>query len=225
LHETGYRVIVTGQDPERVAAAADELPEGITAVKSDSRSVSDLDALAQQITVEFGRLDTVLLNAGAFVPLPFELATDQDIVDSSATNAEGTLFTLRRVLPLVDDGGSIVFTVGLGATRGGVGGSLGSASRGALLAIVPTLAVELAPRQIRVNAVSPGAVATPLWTKMGLPNEVMAQMSEGLIAKIPLARIADAEDIAHVVTFLASPESAYITGQNLVVAGGLDIAL
>jgi NAD(P)-dependent dehydrogenase (short-subunit alcohol dehydrogenase family) len=135
-------------------------------------------------------------------------------------NAKGQFFTLQKTYPLLADGASVVFTVGVGVTRGLAGGSVTAGSRGALLAMVPSLAVELAPRGIRVNAVSPGAIDTPIWTKSGMPPEMLAEITEAAAARIPFGRFGTAREVAETVTFLLSDAAGYVTGQNIVVGGG-----
>ena len=125
-------------------------------------------------------------------------------------------FTLQKALPFMNDGGSIVLTVGIGVHRGSQGATVGAATRGALLAMLPSLALELAPRRIRVNAVSPGATDTPLLDKLGVPRSGRDAMR----ANIPFERFGSSEEVAQVVAFLASAAAGYVTGQEVVVAGG-----
>jgi NAD(P)-dependent dehydrogenase (short-subunit alcohol dehydrogenase family) len=221
LHERGYQVIVTGQNPATIAAAEKSLPEQIVVVRADARSLTDTDRVAEEIRERFGTLDVVFLNAGIIRPQPvgaFDEATFDDLVD---VNFKGQFFTLQKTLPLLNDGSSVIFTVGIGATRGISGGSVTAATRGALLSLVPSLALELAPRRIRVNAVSPGPVDTGIWAKSGLPPEVLEEAGDA--SRIPLGRFGTSEEIAEVVAFLASDAAAYVTGENIVVGGGTGI--
>ncbi|MCZ9347698.1 SDR family oxidoreductase [Streptomyces sp. TRM76130] len=139
-----------------------------------------------------------------------------------AVNTRGQCFTLQKSLPLLAEGGSVVSTVGIGATCGVTGGSVTAASRGALLAMVPSPAGELAPRRIRVNAVSPGAVDTPIWSKSGMPPEILAQVTEAIAARVLFGRPGTAREVAETVAFLTY-DAAYVTGQNLVVGGGIGV--
>jgi len=221
LHARGHRVAVTGRDPEAIAAARRELPGDIVVVRADARSQADTDGLIGTVRERFGRLDLLFLNAGVFRPAAVADVTEELFDESVDINFKGQYFTLQKALPLLADGGSIVLTVGLGATRGAVGATLGAASRGALLAMLPSLALELAPRGIRVNAVSPGATATPLWDKLGVPADQRAAIG----ASVPLQRMATAQDVAEVVVFLASDGAAHVTGQEIVVAGGQGLGL
>jgi NAD(P)-dependent dehydrogenase (short-subunit alcohol dehydrogenase family) len=220
LHSRGYRVIVTGQNPDTLAAAQKSLPDDILVTRADARSLADTDRLVVEIRERFGALDVVFLNAGVSRPGPigsFDEAAFDDLFD---INCKGQFFTLQKALPLLNDGGSVIFTVGIGVTRGIVGGSATAASRGALLALIPSLALELAPRRIRVNAVSPGAVETGIWAKSGLAPDVLVQVLNATAARIPLGRLGTSEEIAEMVAFLASAGGAFVTGQNIVVAGG-----
>lgn len=221
LHERGYRVMVTGRDPETVARARQELPGDVVVVEADARSLPDTDRVVREVGDQFGHLTAVFLNAGISRPAPLEEVQEADYDELFATNTKGQFFTLQKALPLLTHGGSVVFTVGIGVTRGSAGGSVTAASRGALLAMVPSLAVELAPRGIRVNAVSPGAIATPIWTKTGMPPERLQAVTASIAETVPLGRIGDAREVASTVAFLISDDASYITGQNVVVGGGI----
>ena len=219
LWERGYRVMVTGQNPDTIAAAEKELPEDVVVVRADARSLADSDRVADEVRDRFGSLDVLFLNAGITRPRPVEAFDEATFDDMVAVNFKGQFFTLQKVLPLIDDGGSVIFTVGIGATRGMPGGSVSAATRGALLSMLPSLALELAPRRIRVNAVSPGAIDTGIWAKTLPPGTVEETLSD-TAARVPLGRLGTSREIAEVVAFLASDAAAYITGENIVVGGG-----
>jgi NAD(P)-dependent dehydrogenase (short-subunit alcohol dehydrogenase family) len=220
LHERGYRVMVTGQNPDTLDAARKELPEDVVVLRADARSLADADRVAEEVRTRFGSLTALFLNAGITRPMPLEQADEATFDEVFQVNAKGQFFTLQKTYPLLADGASVVFTVGVGVTRGLAGGSVTAGSRGALLAMVPSLAVELAPRGIRVNAVSPGAIDTPIWTKSGMPPEMLAEITEAAAARIPFGRFGTAREVAETVTFLLSDAAGYVTGQNIVVGGG-----
>ncbi|WP_435173721.1 SDR family NAD(P)-dependent oxidoreductase [Actinacidiphila sp. bgisy145] len=211
LHSRGYRVMVTGLS--NVADAG--LPPGITAVRADARSLPDIDHALDQARRDLGSLDLLFLNAGISRPGPIE-STDEEAFDALFdTNVKGTFFTLQKALPLLNEGASVVFTVGAGE---GVGAAV-TAAKGALLPLMRSVALELAPRRIRVNAVSPGLIDTPAYAKMGVPRE----MIDAWARDIPLGRAGTPADIAEAVAFLASDAAAYLTGDNLTISGGLGI--
>ncbi|HEY3471147.1 MAG TPA: SDR family oxidoreductase, partial [Amycolatopsis sp.] len=138
----------------------------------------------------------------------------------------GQFFTLAKALPLLTDGASVIVTVGIGATRSLTGNSVAAGSHGAMLAMLPTLALELAPRRIRINAVSPGFTDTPMTrTALGTQTGDVAGTMTAMAEQNPFGRLARPEDIAGTVAFLASDESAYVTGQEIVVSGGAGLAI
>ncbi|ONI74082.1 oxidoreductase [Kribbella sp. ALI-6-A] len=221
LHARGYQVAVTGRNPDSLARARRELPGDVLVVRSDARVLADTEVLAATVSERFGRLDLLFLNAGIFQPAPVADVTEEAFDEQVDVNFKGQFFTLQKALPLMNDGGSIVFTVGIGARRGSPGATLGAATRGALLAMLPSLALELAPRRIRVNAVSPGATETPLFDKLAVPQSGRDAMR----ANIPFERFGSSREVAEVVAFLGSDAAGYVTGQDVAVAGGYGLGV
>ena len=211
LHARGYRVMVTGLRDVDDAG----LPADVIAVRADASSLTDIGHAIDQAREHLGSLDLLHLNAGISRPGPIE-STDEVAFDALFNiNVKGNFFTLKKALPLLNEGASVVFTVGAGE---GLGAAM-TASKGALLPLVRSLALELAPRGIRVNAVSPGLINTPAYSKMGISPDTIASWGEG----VPLGRVGDPADIAEAVAFLAADGAGYITGQNLIVSGGIGI--
>ncbi|MGC7098700.1 SDR family NAD(P)-dependent oxidoreductase [Amycolatopsis lurida] len=210
LHARGYRVMVTGTDP-----ADTGLPGDVVAVRADARSLPDLDQAIDRARREFGSLDLLFLNAGVSRPGPIE-STGEDAFDALFDiNVKGNFFTLQKALPLLNEGASVVFTVGAGE---GLGAAM-AAAKGALLPLMRSLALELASRRIRVNAVSPGMIDTPVYGKLGISREMLDSWAKD----VPLGRVGVPADIAEAVAFLASDAAGYITGDNLTVSGGLGV--
>ncbi|GAB3795094.1 SDR family oxidoreductase [Humibacter antri] len=226
LHERGYRVALTGQGTASTARARAELPGDLLVIQADSRSLDDTRRMIGEVRDRFGRLTALFVNAGVSRSTPLGSVDERTWDEVIEINTKGAFFTVQGALPLLVDGAAIVFTVGIGATPpfGIAGGSVAAASRGALLSMVPSLALELAPRRIRVNAVSPGAIDTPIWSKFGAPAEAVKERKQALADRIPFGRLGDAREIAETVAFLASDGAAYLTGQNIVVAGGSGLA-
>jgi NAD(P)-dependent dehydrogenase (short-subunit alcohol dehydrogenase family) len=220
LHSHGYRVAVTGQRPESVARAREELPEDILVLRADARSLADTDSVVSEVRERFETLTTLFLNAGVNRPVALDTCDEASFDDAFAVNTKGQFFTLVKALPLLSDSASIIITVGIGATRALTGNIVTAGSRGALLTMIPTLALELAPRRIRVNAVSPGFTDTPMLTTPGSRSDDVAAMLATIAAKNPFGRLGTPRDIAETVAFLASDAAAYITGQEIVVSGG-----
>jgi NAD(P)-dependent dehydrogenase (short-subunit alcohol dehydrogenase family) len=226
LHSRGYRVAVTGQRSESVGRAREELPKDVLVLQADARSLADTDAVMSEVGGRFGTLSALCLNAGVSRPATLETADEAAFDEVFAVNTKGQFFTLVKALPLLADGASVVVTAGIGATRGLTGNSVTAGSRGALLTMIPTLALELAPRHIRINAVSPGYTDTPmLRATPGMGPEEIEAMLASMAARTPFGRLGRPEDIAETIAFLASDGAAYITGQEIVVSGGAGLAV
>ncbi len=225
LHERGVRVMVTGSSDDSVAAARAQLPEEILVVRADTASLEDTARVVQQAEEAFGQLTGLFLNAGIFAGGPIEAVDEATWDRLFQVNAKGQFFTLQKTLPLLGDGASVVVTVGIGATRGAAGIGVAAGSRGALLAMIPSFAVELAPRRIRVNAVSPGSIDTPIIAKTGLPPEQIDAVKQGMAEGIPFQRLGEAREVATTVAFLLSDDASYITGENIVVGGGAGLRI
>jgi NAD(P)-dependent dehydrogenase (short-subunit alcohol dehydrogenase family) len=224
LHKRGYAVMVTGRNADSLAAAQRVLPDDVVVFRADARSVADADAVAAELSRRFGKLDLAFLNAGVTRLVPLE-ALDEETYDwHFDTNLKGQVFLLQKVLPLLGRGSSVVLTSSTGSDRGNPGMAVYAATKGAQLSLMRTLAVELAPRGIRVNAVSPGPIETPMMTKLGMPADKLDDFKVSFAARIPTGRFGTPEEIANAVAFLGSAEASFITGANLVADGGRSIA-
>jgi NAD(P)-dependent dehydrogenase (short-subunit alcohol dehydrogenase family) len=221
LHEKGFAVLITGANPETLAAAQRNLPGDVVVLKADARIMSDTARVADELKQRFGRLDFAFLNAGVGRMLPLEAVDEATFDEHFDINIKGQFFTLQKILPLLTPGGSVLFSTAVGAHRGFPNWSVTSATKAAICGLVPALAVELAPRAIRVNAIRPGPIDTPAIGKLGLPAEVIAAFREGIPQRTPLGRFGTAEEVAEVVAFLASPAARYITGTTIEVDGGM----
>ncbi|MEZ4403688.1 MAG: SDR family oxidoreductase [Kofleriaceae bacterium] len=224
LQADGATVIITGTNADNLATAQRALGERAVALHSDARSVADAARLADEIKRRFGGLDLAFLNAGVarFAPLEaFDVAFYADQMD---VNVRGVLFTLQAVAPLLRPGASVVFNTSVVATMGVASASVYSATKGALTAAMRALAIELPPRGVRVNAVSPGPIETPIYGKLGFPDDVVAGFKAGMTAKVPLGRFGTPAEVAAVVAFLGSPAAGYVTGVEIAVDGGMSAA-
>lgn len=223
LHAAGARVAITGQNPDTLATAGRELPSDVLVLKADARSIADSARLAEQVKEHFGKLDVVFLNAGIAQLAPFEAVDEAFYQEHMDVNVKGVVFTLQKLLPLLAEGASVIVNTSVADQRGAPGLSIYSATKGAVAALVRTLAVELAPRKVRVNSVCPATILTPIQAKFGLPPEVAQAVAAQYTARIPLGRFGAAEEVARAALFLASPASSYVTGIELVVDGGLAV--
>lgn len=221
LVERGAKVIVTGRNQEALAKAATELK--VTGIAADQADLKSIDRLAGEVKAKFGKIDVLFLNAGIASFSPLETATEGHYDSIMNVNVKGVYFTLQKLLPLLNDGGSVILNTSINANVGMPDSSVYAASKGAVLSLNRVFATELAPRKIRVNAVSPGPVETPIYGKLGLDSEQVKGFGEVLGQKILLKRFAQASEIAKTVAFLASDDSSFITGTEIVVDGGLSV--
>jgi NAD(P)-dependent dehydrogenase (short-subunit alcohol dehydrogenase family) len=223
LHEQNYAVVVTGVNPERIAIAKNALPRDVVVLRADARVLADTQAVTEEIRSRYGRLDALFLNAGVGPMQPVEAVDEASFDNNFAVNVKGQFFTLQKVLPLLQEGASVVLMSALGVWLGAPNYSVATATRGAMMAMVAPLAVELAPRRIRVNAVSPAAIETPAFAKLGLSPEQLAAFGNWVNGRLLVGRSGTAEDVARVVAFLVSPAAGFITGACIPIDGGMSV--
>jgi NAD(P)-dependent dehydrogenase (short-subunit alcohol dehydrogenase family) len=217
----GAQVVVVGNDRDRLASAASMIGPDTLALGADLRQPAEIGRVIEAIRERFGRLDIVFANAGLGLAAPLEAVTEANIDEQFAVNFKGLFFTVQKAVPLMGKGGSVVLTTSFLNAVGVPGLSILSATKAAVRSLARSLGAELAPRGIRVNAVSPGPTSTPFAGKMGLSQAELKAMAEGVEAQVPLQRFGEAEEVARAALFLASPDSSYVTGAELVVDGGL----
>ena len=217
----GARVAVTGQDPERVRQAGIELGDGALALRADVASRADMLAAAARLKEDFGTLDIVFANAGIAQPMPFSDVDEQNIDNQIGVNFKGVIYTVQSMLPLMNNPSSIVLTSTTMIEKGIAGMSVYSATKAAVRSLARTLSAEFAPRGVRVNVISPGLVDTPIYGKLGLPPEAVKAWAEQLLATVPAGRFGQADEVARAVLFLASDDSSYMMGENLLFDGGV----
>lgn len=221
LAERGAKVIVTGRNKEALNKAEQELK--VTGIAADQSDLKSIDNLAAEVSSKFGKVDIVFLNAGIASFAPLELASEEHYDSIMNVNVKGVYFTLQKLLPILNDGASIILNTSVNASVGMPNSSVYAASKAALLSLNRVFATELAPRKIRINAVSPGPVETPIYGKLGLEKEEVEGFGAVLGDKILLKRFGQASEIGKTVAFLASDDASFITGTEIVVDGGLTV--
>ncbi|MFD4403118.1 SDR family oxidoreductase [Nocardia sp. NPDC058499] len=218
LVNEGARVLITGRDQARLDAAREQLGERAIAVRSDAASVAAIEELADRVKNAFGSVDALFANAGVNGFAPFE-ATSEELFDQLLTiNTKGPYFTVQKLAPLLAEGSGVVLTTSVANVLGLPMLSAYAASKAALRSVTRSLARELLPQQIRVNAVSPGPIDSGILEK-SMPREQAEQTKAQMAADNPMLRMGTPAEVAATVAFLAF-DATYTTGAELAVDGG-----
>ncbi|HEV2329270.1 MAG TPA: SDR family oxidoreductase [Verrucomicrobiae bacterium] len=219
LLDGGARVLVTGLSKAGLESAQKEIGKGALVVSSDARSLKDIDALASQVKAEFGTFDLLSISAGFSIPTPLGNVTEAIYDEMFNLNAKGPFFAAQKLAPLINRGGAVVLTTSVANVKGLPGQTTYGAAKAALRSLARTLAVELLPREIRVNAVTPGPIDTPILGKVFPDKDMLTQVREKTVGMIPMKRFGKSEEIAKAVLFLAF-DATFTTGAEIPVDGG-----
>ena len=217
----GARVAITGTNPKTLEEARRELGPDVLVFSSDASDIAGQKLLAEQVSQAFGALDALFLNAGVVDMRPIEKFDAAAFDRSFAINVKGPFFLIQALLPTFANPASIVLNASVNAHIGMPNTSVYGASKAALLSLARTLSGELISRGIRVNAVSPGPISTPLYSKLGLPEADLQKVSASIQSQVPAGRFGNPSEIAHAVVFLASDEAAFTVGSELLIDGGM----
>ncbi|MBC8043190.1 MAG: SDR family oxidoreductase [Rhizobacter sp.] len=216
----GAKVVISGRNQKTLDESVKAIGGETLAVQGDVSSLADIDKLIAKTKEKFGKIDILVVNAGIFKGAPVE-ATDESLYNEIMDiNVKGAFFTIQKALPLFNDGGSIVIVSSVVNQIGMANASVYSASKAAVRSFARTLSADLAGRNIRVNVCSPGPIATPIFGRLGMPPEVEKQVLDGMASLPTLKRFGTPEEVAKVILFLASSDSSYMLGAEMVVAGG-----
>ncbi len=218
--EEGAKVAVIGRNQDSLENANNILGRETLCIKVDVSSLYDLDQMVKEIKDKFGSVDVLFTNAGITKPCVLTNINEEIYNEHFDINFKGALFTIQKTVPIMNDNGSIVLNTSISNQLGFPGTILYTATKAALRSLARTISAELLDRGIRVNAVSPGTIETPLASKTGLPEEVVKERMEHYISLTPMKRIGKPEEIAKAVLFLASDDSSYMLGEEIIVDGG-----
>jgi NAD(P)-dependent dehydrogenase (short-subunit alcohol dehydrogenase family) len=214
----GARVLITGRGQETLDSARERLGENAVSIRSDAASLPDIDALADRAKAEFGTLDALFVNAGITRFTPFEAMTEEVYDELFAINTKGAYFTVQKLVPLLNEGSAVVLTTSVANVKGIPMISAYAAGKAALRSMTRSLARELLPRKIRVNAISPGPIDTGILDR-SMPKEAAEQTKAEMRAGNPMLRFGDPREVARAVEFLAF-DATFTTGAELAVDGG-----
>jgi len=216
----GAKLIIHGRDAERLAQAATELGPDTLAVRGSVENMADIDALIDAVREHHGRIDVLFANAGIFRPVMIPDIDEATFDTMFGTNVKGAFFTVQKALPLLGKGASVIFNTSAMIHIGLPSTTMYVATKAALRSMVRVMASEFGPLGIRVNTVSPGSILTPLHGHSSLPPEARDQTVAAILGRTPAGRFGNADEVAKAVLFLASDDSAFVTGEELVVSGG-----
>ncbi len=217
----GASVFITGRRQEALDEAVKAIGPQATAVRGDSANLADLDRLYETVRDKAGRLDVVVANCGFGAAAPFGAISEAHFEESFTANVRGTLFAAQKALPLLADGGAIVLLGSIITTRAIAGFSAYAASKAAIRSFARQWMLDLAPRRIRVNVISPGPIDTPGLDSLAETDAQRLQFKAELAARVPLGRIGEADEVAKAAVFLASDDASFVNGVELFVDGGL----
>jgi len=219
--QQGAKVIITGRNATALEEAKQSLGENAFTLLSDASNMEDVFQLQQQVKAIFPSLDILFINAGVAKLAPFETMTEAQYDETFNINVKSAYFTIQQLLPLFNDGGSIVLNTSINSHIGMANTTLYAASKGALITMARTLSTELLSRRIRVNAISPGPIRTPLYDKFGFEKEQAEAVQASIVGQVPMGRFGTPEEIARIVTFFASEDSSFVIGAELIADGGM----
>ena len=215
----GATVIVTGSNPKTLEAARAELP-GIEIVVSDQADTGATKTLIEQVKARHGRIDVLFVNAGVALFAPLEQVDETFFDKLFGINVRGAYFVVKHAAPVLADGGAVILTAATAASSGTPGFTVYSATKAAVRSLGRSFAAELAPRNIRVNVVSPGPIETPIFGKTGMNQQQIDGFLADIKTSIPLQRVGKPEEVAATVLFLAT-DATFITVDEIIVGGGL----
>ena len=217
----GAYVFITGRRQNELDATVSEIGKNVTGIQGDVSNLADLDRLYTTVKDQKGHIDILFANAGIGEFAPLGEISEAHFDKIFGINVKGVLFSVQKALPLFQDGGSIILNASIAASKGMEALSVYSATKAAVRSFARTWTIDLNHRKIRVNAVSPGPIDTPGVKGLAQSKEEIEQLKKSLITSVPMDRMGSPDEIAKVVSFLASDESSFVTGIELFVDGGM----
>jgi NAD(P)-dependent dehydrogenase (short-subunit alcohol dehydrogenase family) len=221
FHNQGAKVAISGRDQKTLDEAAKAIGGDTLAVRADVSKLADIDRLFAQVTAKFGKIDVLFANAGIAKFAPVGDSSEQLFDETFDVNVKGLYFTIQKALPHLNDNAGIVLNSSVVNAKGSATTSVYSATKAAVRSLARTFASELVDRGIRVNVVSPGPITTPIFGRLGLPQEAIDEFASHVKTQVPMKRFGTPEEVGNAVLFLASGEASYITGVDLNVDGGM----
>jgi NAD(P)-dependent dehydrogenase (short-subunit alcohol dehydrogenase family) len=220
LLDEGYEVIITGRTKENLDEALSKLGNKVTGFLSDTSKLSEIDQLVRSIEKKFNTIDGLFINAGIFKAASFENTTEAVFDETMGVNFKGAFFTVQKFIPIMNNPSSIVLNTSVVVFKAFADTSIYTASKAAIESIAKVLNIELAPKGIRVNVISPGVTESPIQQKSGMSEEAIKNMLDHFSNNSPIGRIVNPKDIAPVLEFLVSDKSLVLRNEKIIVDGG-----
>lgn len=220
----GAKVIITGRNETTMQNAINELNnENIQGIICDASKTNDLDKLYTSVADKYGKIDILFANAGIAVFAPMEYLNEVQVDATLNINVKGVFFTIQKAVPFLNKNASIIVNGSINANASMANSTIYAASKAAALSLTRVFAVELAPKTIRVNSISPGPISTPIYGKLGFPEEDLNNFATAMQSALPLKRFGNPEEVANMAVFLSSSSSEFITGSDFVIDGGAQL--
>jgi NAD(P)-dependent dehydrogenase (short-subunit alcohol dehydrogenase family) len=219
--DEGGRVAITGTSQKHLDEAAAALPGEALIIRNDAADVAQAEKLAEQVREQFGGIDALFLNAGYGRFAPNDNVDPDFYERMMAVNVRGPVMQMSALMPVLNDGGSVVLTASVSPYMGQAQGAVYAATKGAVTALARSWAADLAGRNIRVNSIAPGPIATNFAEGMQLSEEEMQAFANAILQRLALKRFGTAEEVAAVACFLLSDDASYVTGSQYFVDGGM----
>lgn len=219
--EHGAKVAITGRNKETIDNAVFEIGNAAIGVVSDVSDIKNIDKTYRTVKDTFGKIDVLVVNAGVYISAPLADYTEEMFDQTSDINFKGVFFSIQKALPYLNDGSSIIITASTVAYKGFAGAAAYSATKAAVRSLARTLSAELLDRKIRVNVLSPGPIDTPIFGRDGELKEEVDTKKEFLASIVPVKRLGSSEEMAEGFLYLASDDSKFMVGGELLLDGGV----
>lgn len=217
----GAQVFITGRRQNELDAAVKLIGKNAIGVQGDVSNLEDLDRLYARVKQQQAPIDVLFANAGGGEFTALGSITEEQFDKTFSINVKGLLFTVQKALPLFQDGGSIILNASVAGSKGIESSSVYSATKAAVRSFARTWTTDLKPRRIRVNAISPGPIDTPILDNLPITKEELGQLKTNLASPVPMGRMGQPDEVAKAALFLASDDSSFVTGIELFVDGGM----